>query len=481
MNEREASLVEHFEVTGLWWDPSTPDAKVHGRLVFDPHDDVIVDLDGRLGNPRRGLMGHRAWPVVHGETRNEMPCSLVLAEEQATSIGPRMQTSRVRARFCLLGCRFDSLQEIEFVSCTAECSNLTSWLGRRPFDEGIDMVSKAARSYSVSYHELPDVRFSLPDLGFTLRFSSWFSCGGESHHEAEMRHGESVIIRPKRKQSLRWFLDRLYEFRHLLTLLMMEPSRLEKVQVQYGSHRVPTIRKMHKDYATLLFRQSYNDCAIQDVPEFRIPFRYPSIKTHLKHVLAHWFGHYDRLGSVLGLFLLPIYNQHLNIEFRFLGLLQALEALHRSTVGGAYMTPDLYQDVRKRFESSIPSSVAKDHKNALRSRIKYGYEYSLRKRLTELAEVVTRGTMYKLTDGEDPKRFLRRVVDTRNFLTHYDESSRAASMSPREMVKANHSLTLFLMLLILHEIRVPVDLALDRLEESGLLRPPHFIDREDLP
>ena len=98
-----------------------------------------------------------------------------------------------------------------------------------------------------------------------------------------------------------------------------------------------------------------------------------------------------------------------------------------------------------------------------------------------MAEVVTRGTMYKITDGQDPRRFLSKVVDTRNFLTHHDESLRAKSMSPREMVKANHSLTLFLMLLILQEIRVPIELALDRLQECGLLRHPQFIDGEDLP
>jgi len=88
--------------------------------------------------------------------------------------------------------------------------------------------------------------------------------------------------------------------------------------------------------------------------------------------------------------------------------------------------------------------------------------------------------MYKITDGEDPGQFLSRIVDTRNYLTHYDEGLKRASMTPREMIKANHSLTLFLMLLILREIHVPVDLALARLEDRGQLRHPIFLDREDL-
>ncbi len=477
MREKEASLIERFEITGLWWNPKLPDNKIHGRLAFDPHEGAAVELDGCLDGFRH--KGHRTWPVIHGETRTGTPCTLIMVEEHSTVIGPNMQTSTIYSEFCLLGCHFDTLSDIQLVSATADYSNLTAWMGRRPFEP--DLPSVGDRSYSVSYHFPPDLRFSLTSLGFTLRFGCWFSSGGESYHEVDMRCGESVVVRPKGKQSLRWFLGRLYEFRNLLSLLMAEPVRLERIQLQYGSHLAPSIGKMVKDYASLLFRQSYHDSRIRALNTLQIPFHFGLVRKHFPRILANWFERYDKLEPVFVLFFLPVYNQHLNIEFQFLGLLQALEALHRRSIGGAYLSVDEYEDIREHLVSSIPSNIADDHKAALKSKIKYGYEYSLRKRLGQLLEQLPKEALHVITDGESSSGFLGRVVDTRNYLTHYDESLKAESMPPQDMVKANHSLTLFLMLLIFREIQLPENISLARIRELGFSRHPQFLDREVLP
>jgi hypothetical protein len=480
MNEREATLTDKFDVTGHWWLPSSPDQKACGRLAFDPHGDATVELDGRLEGKSKGLRGHKAWPIVLGETRNGVLCTLAIVEERATSIGPRIQTSVVSAAFCLLGCHFDNLDAIQFMSCEADYSNLTPWLGRRPFDEELPSEINSTR-FSVAYKDLPNIRIPVKSQGFSLTFGSWFRTGGGTRFEIEMKHGESVVLRPRSKRSLRWFLERLYELRHLLTLLMMEPSRLERIRVQFGKHLEPTTRKMRGDFATVLFRQTYDECEIQEMHEFRIPFHFSAINKQMPKILENWFGNYDLLQTVYGLFLLPMYNQHLNIEYRFLSYLQALEALHRLSVGGSYMTIEEYDKTRKAMDASIPSGIENDHTQALKSKIKYGYEYSLRKRLKDLAGIIGRSGMYRITDGEDPEKFLRRVVETRNYLTHHDQNSKSISMSGKDMVKANHSLRLFLMLLILQEICIPVDLALERLDESGLLRYPVLLDRDGLP
>jgi hypothetical protein len=479
MREKEASLVERFEITGLWWNPKLPKNKIPGRLVFDPHDGVAVELDGRLGGSR--YEDHRTWPIILGETRSATPCLLVMVQERQTTIGPNTQSSRIFSEFCLLGCHLGKLVDIRFVSAVVDYSNLTAWMGRRPFAEGPDPSSGSDRSYSVSYHSPPDIRFSVPPQGFALKLGCWFSCGGASYHEVDMRFGESVVIHPRRKQSLRWYRDRLSELRNLLSLLMAEPVRFERIQLQYGSHLETRVGKMIKDYAVLLFRQPYHDSRIRVLSTFQIPFHFDSVRRHFPQILANWFERYDELEPVFDLFFLQVYNQHLNIEFQFLGLLQALEALHRRVVGGAYMSVDEYKPVRDHLVSSIPETVTTGHRAALKSRINYGYEYSLVKRLTEMSSLLSKTAMYVVTDGEDPLRFLGRAVGTRNYLTHYDENLKAAAMSPQDMMKANHSLGLFLMLLILREIQIPEDVSLARIKQSGLFRHPQFLDRDALP
>lgn len=479
MRDEKPTLATPYEVTGYWWAPEAPDTKVPGRLEFDPTNGVTVDIEGRLsGSTYRDL---RTWPIIHGETRTRTPCSLVMVRERSATIeSTNTSSSKIVAQFCLLGCHFDTLADIDLVSAEADYSNLTAWMVRQPF-KWPDLPSSGDRSYSVSYRPPPDIRFSLANRGFTLKFRCRSSLDRPSFHEVALGFGESVIIRPRQKQSLRWFLDRLSEFRNLLSLMMAEPVRFEEIRLQFGSHLFNPIRKMIKDYAILLFRQPYHDSQVRPLQPVDIPFGFGSVRKHFPKILTNWFERYDELEPVFDLFFLSVYNRHLNIEFQFLGLLQALEALHRRSVGGVYLPVDKYEEIRKHLVANIPDSVTRDHRAALQSRIKYGYEYSLRNRLLQLSKLLSHEAMDAVTDGEVLARFIGRIVDTRNYLTHYDESLKAESMSPRDMMEGNHSLTLFLTLLILREIQVPESIGLVKIRESRQFRHRTFRDLGGLP
>lgn len=68
----------------------------------------------------------------------------------------------------------------------------------------------------------------------------------------------------------------------------------------------------------------------------------------------------------------------------------------------------------------LPQSLDKDFRDALKGKFQYLPEFSLRKRLKELAveyEEITRGVI------ENTGSFVSAVVDNRNYLTHYDKRS----------------------------------------------------------
>lgn len=477
MREDEARLTEPFETSGSWWNPALPDEQVPGRLRYSPREGINLELDGRLRGSK--YRDHRTWPIICGETRTGQACTLLRASERSTSTGPRSETSKLDAQYSLVGCALEKPEFLQFSSARAEYSNLTAWMGRRPF-VWPDPPSKRDRSYSISYNAPKDMRVSLRELGFTQTIGCWCAAS-QSLQEVDLRFGDSVLFRPLRKQNFSWFLHRMHEFRNLLSLLMVEPTKYERVDLQFGNHLQPGSRKMIRDYARLLFRQAWGEVQVRSLDNFRIPLDHKALACVFPDILANWYRRYGELQPVFDLFFLPIYNRTLNIEFQFLGLLQALEAFHRTTIGGSYVSVSEYESTYRHLVSEIPADLTTGHRDALKSRMRYGYEYSLRKRLSELADALTKQTVYAVTAGEDPSRFLRKVVDTRNYLTHYDERLKTASLGPTEMIKANHSLTLLLRLLILREIGVPVDLALSRLRDLGYLTHPIFVDLGDLP
>lgn len=59
----------------------------------------------------------------------------------------------------------------------------------------------------------------------------------------------------------------------------------------------------------------------------------------------------------------------------FLSLMQALVGFHRGLFDGNYMDENRYELVKKALGDAIPTGLVSDHKDALRSRIRYGIRF----------------------------------------------------------------------------------------------------------
>jgi len=458
-------LLEPMELTGYWWLPSMPDCKVPGTMSFEPKKDITVELDGTLMRNRHGM--YQKWPVVHGETRDGIPCSLLHVLEQSKSIGSHKTSSRISADYGLLGVLFSSAEETVFRSAAVDYTGLTAWMGRRPFDQDLNFHSTKDRQVTVSYTKPRIVRYSVHQQAFTVKFGGWFSYGNPTFQEITMEYGESAVLRPKRSQSLFWFLDKFRQLRNLLSLLMAEPVFIEHISLESGCHLNKDMGRMIKDYAQLLICQRDYEQKSRFLHSFEMPLPYPVVKKFLQNILDIWFSRYDALKPTYDLFFLPIYNRHLNIEFQFLGLVQALEAFHRIKYAETYLTAGKYDGVRTVLTNCIPRDIPSGLRAALESRLKYGNEYSLRKRLKQMATSLSKESANLV----DPvlRSFLERVVDTRNYLTHHDHTLAGKAMPVSDMLAANSTLRLFLMLLIFKEIGIPEAVARDVISKTSRL------------
>jgi hypothetical protein len=136
----------------------------------------------------------------------------------------------------------------------------------------------------------------------------------------------------------------------------------------------------------------------------------------------------------------------------FLSLLQALEGFHRATLSGIYMTDTDYEAVKKALGDALPLTVSPSHKSALKSKIKYGNEYSLQKRLNELVNALP-DPIHKLAIG-DAGDFPRPWIDTRNFFTHWDKELEHKIVTGQALYESNVRLRVLLRLVYLNYIGV---------------------------
>ena len=77
------------------------------------------------------------------------------------------------------------------------------------------------------------------------------------------------------------------------------------------------------------------------------------------------------------------------------------------------MTDEEYEPVCQTLIESIPETIENSHRDSLKGRIKYGHEFSQRKRIKFLLDEVWEGGLDKFID--DKNIFINKVINTRNY------------------------------------------------------------------
>jgi len=124
-------------------------------------------------------------------------------------------------------------------------------------------------------------------------------------------------------------------------------------------------------------------------------------------------------------------------------------ACHRDTSLGSPQSSGVHQTgstPRTTDQSTcLPQQLAHDP-----SRIRYGYQHSLRKRIKQELNSIAYD-LRKYICGSDA--FVKVVVDTRNYLTHYEKDDDGLVLeSPLDLMIAVRRLRIFLIILLLKDI-----------------------------
>jgi hypothetical protein len=308
------------------------------------------------------------------------------------------------------------------------------------------LLAEAVRTLKEDLSELEGVDTSRPFEPeiFSPPSNKIFIVHGHDEGNASPSHSRATIVasgwlhlRPHEPKSLSWFLDQLWAVGGLFALLAgkpMPPDRIELKAEPRGSI-----------LSVLVPRPSTRYCDHAEHHDFFVSRT--MLGDDLLSVVVKWFELLPRVENPVSLALSIMASEELWAHVRFLSLVQALEGLHRALFSGTYMDAKQYQQVEAALVTAIPEDVSSDHRSALESRIKYGNEIALAKRLKELAELLPVPLRNRILGSS---LVPRSWIDTRNYYTHWDETLRPNILSNQEMHDANVRLMGFLQASYLH-------------------------------
>ena len=433
---------------GHWFIPENPSRSVSGTLAYDGQLSVLNLTDSLepllVGKVTAGYA--KGYRVVHGATRDLGKVSLFDAAQMGLAFNisqeQMAQQERLRATTLIIGRHVDPdtmIRRMDF-----RIPGLEIWLSRQVIWNEITPPTANSPALQIVHVVTPTPEIiAVPSIDGTVSFTINvpMSISNEVTRFSIAATG-TLTITSKTGQNLAWFLEQYGYVEALIALLAGCPMPVDQIQARFNDEQTA--------YDVLLALPKIPHCTATSVNDFFV-FR-GLLGAQFQGLIQRWFAEKSKLQLSVGLAANILASQDLWTHLEFLSLLQALEGFHRATFDGTYMADADYDKVKKALGDAIPSTLTGAHKSSLKSRIRYGNEYSLQKRLNELVAWLP-DPVHLLAIGAAGD-FPRPWIDTRNFFTHWDKELEKKVVTGQALYEANVRLGVLLRVVYLHSVGV---------------------------
>jgi hypothetical protein len=177
---------------------------------------------------------------------------------------------------------------------------------------------------------------------------------------------------------------------------------------------------------SIIYRSLIYTKDVQAIRWHKMLFRFIDIQENAEFIINNWFDAYDQFDSALNLYFSTKLGVYKYWDAKFLALAQGLETYHRRTSNQKRMEDSTFAELTKQLIEQCPA----EHKDWLGGRLKYGNELSLRQRIKRLIKPFEN----IIEKNWRIDKLVSSIVDTRNYLTHYDESLKSKAATGKELL-----------------------------------------------
>lgn len=437
-------MIDEFKYHGYWWLPSSPEKVITGTLSYSLEHGIVLEILGSFdGIP---FINRNEWEIILGENSKGNPVTLHknYLLNSAGHFPSGHPVTQIRSQQAFDGIHFADSQSIKFKSLYVGLTHLEDWLNRRAFEFKYDHTSKTT---TILHTEPESIPFIINDkIKAELRYDWSGPKSSVVQKEATIRRRARLKIEAIEDLNFGDMMTIISQIQSLLALATITPIYVISLSGQ--------ISKNNQKADIYLLLNDRPDLTKEIHPNDML-FCFADISNNLQEHINRWFNKYSLLKSVFDLYFAIVYNKQLYGENKFLSLSQALESYHRKAYGGVYQQREMYlQNLYPLFIGAIPENVEKDYKSSLKTKLKYMNEYSLRKRLKEL--FLLHQNVFSLYI-KNSDQAIEDIVNTRNYLTHYDDSIKHLSKEGEALLYLSERMKFIFEAILLGELGIPED------------------------
>lgn len=447
--------------SGFFWLPSEPEQKLPGTLTIQDGGRIEVDVLGTFGKGGSLLFEELHLPRIVGivEQGGLITLDGCYYKSRKSSLGGIAKTLII-ARRLYEGIQYDADESVLLSMLRFSVEGLDEWLGLSGIRTQVDHTKRTA---TIDYVPQKEISINLVD-GFQMGFCfSWTLPGWPVITEAKVTQKAYIRLTSDKPAPLDDFISLAYKITNFLCFAI---DRTVSINAMLGGIPSQEIDNAEKEDGLHTVRIIYESLPFSDyVPKARwrsMLFRFSRIRETADSIFHCWLVAYDVFQPALDLYFSSRAGAHKYVNGRFLSLAQALETYHRRTSGEATMDGETY----RLLVLSILILVPEEHRVWLAGRLAHGNEINFSTRLKRMIEPFKQ----LFGNSESQKRLVRKIVDNRNYLTHYNQELRSRAASGSELLSLCMKMEAILQLHFLGKIGFSEEQIFDICNESETLK-----------
>ncbi|MEM3431546.1 MAG: hypothetical protein QW783_03310 [Candidatus Micrarchaeia archaeon] len=399
----------NFTVKGFWWLPDNSNDSVSGILEFKQDEGSFLELIGSF----RTIDNFRliAPEIILGETTDGEPITLYKNFTNRYKLSLPFSDITFKTHYIFRGKHFNRSNDIRFSEIFVYFKYLKEWVAYTGFEKiEHDYQTK---EILIRYKLKEPQSFRINDeMEISIEFVAIPSALGLIQKEYAIKEENFIRIKFAQERNLDDCLDKIWKIQNFITLAVSKNVHPKAIELKKDANRYPI--------KLFYFDKLYLGQQNKEISPFDMTLPYPYIKEKLDVYLRNWFIKYREFQTSFDIYFSTLYNSNLYLETQFLNLLTAF--------GGYY-----YNKTKiKKLEDVLYKTVEE----------------------------------FDFIRGFIDKEEIKKIIITRNYYAHADESKRTKILRGSELLYFKEVLNICFIIILLQELGLTKDEILEKLEKK---------------
>jgi hypothetical protein len=438
-------LREPIIENGFFWSPDKPDSRMPGTISITDGGEISLQItEDFIGQGFKALKkSTEPCPsLFFGIVEKLGHVTLDGCWSKRTNANlAGLTQSTIHVERLLTNGHFSETENFSFNQFRFTVDGIEEWLGIKPINVDFDEDYKGG---TIKFQAPPKTTLVGNFNGFTLQLDYNWTMPYSISAEARVSIQPFLLIQSIELRPLADFNEASFRIVQFIRFALGKPVSLSKVSLARDDYQFDiSDSKKQRVNIDIYYRSRPFSQTKPEIEARSILFYFDAQENRTGVMLEKWFELFEKSEISLGLYFSQFAGDYKYLSNQFLTLAQALETLHRRTADTQLFPTEIFRTLKE----SLISAAPKEHKDWLNGRLQYANEVSLKQRLKDLF-----APFDEYFGSEQRKPLIRQIVDTRNFLTHYDESLKSRAAEGRALWILVRKMDALLMLIFLQQM-----------------------------